>query len=383
MRTTCSTTSTRPSEAPDRSGTAERSVVAFGVNHDYALLRRLSEAAGVPGREDRVRELIRSELGTLAEHARTDAMGNLIVDVAGPESAPLVMVSAHMDEIGFVVRHVDDKGFLRVQNLGGFDVRNLFARLVTVHARRGERRTGVLNPGVKPVHIASPEDRKKIPEMTDFVVDLGLPVETVKAEVRVGDMVTLQQTFQDLGDVVVGKALDDRVGCWILLEALKRLDTPAVRLAAVFSVQEEVGLRGAITSAFAVAPDVGIALDTTLAVDVPGTAPEQAVTRLGAGTAIKVSDSSTISHGWLVDRLADLAEAHGIAHQFEVLPHGGTDAGAIQRSRGGVASGTLSTPSRYVHTVTEMVAKGDLEAGVALLLRFLSEPGAAIAPVTA
>lgn len=353
------------------------------MTHDYDLLRRLSETAGVPGREDRVRDLIRSELGALAEHARTDAMGNLIVEVPGPEGAPRVMVSAHMDEIGFVVRHVDDQGFLRVQNLGGFDVRNLFARLVTVHARRGGPRTGVLNPGVKPIHIATPEDRKKVPEMADFVVDLGLPAETVKSEVRVGDMVTLQQTFQDLGDVVVGKALDDRVGCWILLETLKRLEAPAVRLAAVFSVQEEVGLRGAITSAFAVAPDVGIALDTTLAVDTPGTKAEQAITRLGAGTAIKVSDSSTISHGWLVDRLADLAEAHGVAHQFEVLPLGGTDAGAIQRSRAGVASGTLSTPSRYVHTVTEMVAKADLEAGVALLGRFLSEPGAAVAPEAA
>jgi endoglucanase len=353
------------------------------MTHDYDLLRRLSEAPGVPGREDRVRDLIRSELGARADHARTDAMGNLIVEVPGPEGAPLVMVSAHMDEIGFVVRHVDDQGFLRVQNLGGFDVRNLFARLVTVHTRKGGPRTGVLNPGVKPIHIASPEDRKKIPEMADFVVDLGLPAATVKAEVRVGDMVTLQQTFQDLGDVVVGKALDDRVGCWILLEALKRLEAPAVRLAAVFSVQEEVGLRGAITSAFTVAPDVGIALDTTLAVDTPGTKADQAVTRLGAGTAIKVSDSSTISHGWLVDRFADLAEAHGIAHQFEVLPLGGTDAGAIQRSRGGVASGTLSTPSRYVHTVTEMVAKGDLEAGVALLVRFLSEPGVAVAPSAA
>ena len=119
------------------------------MTHDYDLLRRLSEAAGVPGREDRVRDLIRSELGPLADRARTDAMGNLIVEVAGPDGAPLVMVSAHMDEIGFVVRHVDDQGFLRVQNLGGFDVRNLFARLVTVHARRGGPRTGVLNPGVQ------------------------------------------------------------------------------------------------------------------------------------------------------------------------------------------------------------------------------------------
>lgn len=355
-------------------------MVASDMDHDYELLRRLSEVPGVPGREERVRDLVREALGPLAAHAHTDAMGNLIVEVAGPADAPRVMVSAHMDEIGFVVRHVDDKGFLRVQNFGGFDVRNLFARLVTVHTRRGGARTGVLNPGVKPVHIATPEDRKKIPQMSDFVVDLGLPAERVREVVRVGDMVTLQQPFVDLGDVVVGKALDDRSGCWILIETLRRLDAPAVRLAAVFSVQEEVGLRGAITSAFDVAPDVGVALDTTLAVDTPGNGADQAITRLGEGTAIKVSDSSMVSHGWLVDRLAELAEAGGIPHQFEVLPLGGTDAGAIQRSRAGVASVTISTPSRYVHTVTEMIAKRDVEASVALLGRFLSTPGAAVAP---
>lgn len=350
------------------------------MNHDYDLLRRLSEADGIPGREDAVRALIREALGDLAANARVDAMGNLIVEAGGPADAPLVMISAHMDEIGFVVRHVDDRGFLRLQNMGGFDVRNLFARLVTVHTRHGGPRGGVLNPGVKPVHIATAEERKKVPELDEFVVDLGLPPETVKAEVRIGDMVTLRQPFVDLGDVVVGKALDDRSGCWVLIETLRRLADPAVRVAAVFSVQEEVGLRGATTSAYALAPDVGVALDTTLAVDTPGTPEHLAVTRLGQGVAIKVRDSSAVSHGWLVDVMAELAERDGLPHQFEVLPLGGTDAGAIQRSRAGVASVTLSNPSRYVHTVTEMLAKRDLEAAVALLTTFLTTPGAAVPP---
>ncbi len=352
------------------------------MDHDYQLLRRLSEAPGVPGREDLVRDLIEAALaepGGADVRTRIDPLGNLIVELDGPAEGPLVMVSAHMDEIGFVVRHVDDKGFLRLQNFGGFDVRNLFARLVTVHGRDGAR-TGVLNPGVKPIHIASAEDRKKIPELREFVVDLGLPSDADRGSVRVGDMVTLRQPFEDLGDVVVGKALDDRSGCWILVETIRRLRDPAVRLVAVFSVQEEVGLRGAITSAFSVAPDVGVALDTTLAVDTPGTPAEDAVTRLGQGVAIKVSDSSAISQPWLVDALATLAESAGIAHQFEVLPLGGTDAGGIQRSRGGVPSVTLSTPSRYVHTVTEMVAKRDLEAAVELLTAFLQAPDAARPP---
>lgn len=355
------------------------------MTFDYSLLQKLSEADGIPGREDAVRDVIRGALGKLAKGAKVDAMGNMVVEIKGPKGSPRVMVSAHMDEIGFVVRHIDDKGFLRLQNHGGFDTRNLFARLVTVHSRKGGARTGVLNPGVKPVHIATPEDRKKVPEMDEFVVDLGVAAEEVKAMVRIGDMVTLQQPFVDLGDVVTGKAMDDRSGCWVLIETLRRLakKPPAVTVLAVFSTQEEVGLRGATTSAFALEPDVGIALDTTLAVDTPGTPDHLSVTKLGQGVAIKVRDSSAISQGWLVDRMADLAEKHAIAHQFEVLPLGGTDAGAIQRSRSGVASVTLSNPSRYVHTVTEMLAKRDLEAAVTLLTTFLSTRGAAVAPKAA
>lgn len=340
---------------------------------DYGLLKRLSEGAGVPGREEGIRELISAELEGVVDSLETDAMGNLIAHKkAAGEGAKRVMLAAHMDEIGFYVRFIDDNGFLRVQNVGGFDTRNLFARQVTVHMSTGGELVGVMNPGVKPVHIASAEDRKKVPELAEFIVDTGLDAETVKEKVRLGDPVTLRQPFVDLGKVVTGKAMDDRVNCFILIELLKALNSPAHDVYAVFTVQEEVGLRGAQTAAFAIEPDIGIALDTTLAVDVPGTPSEQRVTLLGSGVALKVMDSASISTRWLLDEFVALAEEKSVPYQFELLPLGGTDAGAVQRSRGGVASVTLSIPSRYVHTVTEMVAKADVEASLALLTHYLA-----------
>ena len=341
---------------------------------DYDLLKRLSEAAGVPGREEGIRELVSAELEGVVDSLETDAMGNLIAHKkASKDGAKRTMIAAHMDEIGFYVRFIDDDGFLRVQNVGGFDTRNLFARQVTVHASSGSTLVGVMNPGVKPVHIASAEDRKKVPELAEFIVDTGLPAETVKEKVRLGDPVTLRQPFADLGEVVTGKAMDDRVNCFILIELLKALETPTHDVYAVFTVQEEVGLRGAQTAAFAAEPDIGIALDTTLAVDVPGTPGEQRVTQLGGGVALKVMDSASISTRWLLDEFVALAEEKSVPYQFELLPLGGTDAGAVQRSRGGVASITISIPSRYVHTVTEMVAKGDVEASLALLTHYLQK----------
>ena len=161
------------------------------------LLKRLSEIGGVPGREERVRDLLRSELGGIVDSVTEDAMGNLIAVKRGAEGAQRVMLSAHMDEIGFYVRHIDDKGFLRLQNVGGFDTRNLFARPVTVHASGGSDVVGILNPATKPVHIANKEERKKIPKMEEFTVDLGLDAEAVKERVRIGDPVTLLAEFRD------------------------------------------------------------------------------------------------------------------------------------------------------------------------------------------
>ena len=340
------------------------------------LLKQLSEISGVPGREERVRDLLRGELEGIVDELSEDTLGNLIAfKKSGRDGAKRVMLSAHMDEIGFYVRHIDDKGFLRVQNVGGFDMRNLFARQVTVHTAADDL-VGVMNPATKPIHISTEEERKKIPVMAEFAIDLGLSVDAVKARVRVGDPVTLRQTFQDLGEVVTGKALDDRVNCYVLVQVLKKLQNPVYDIYAVFSVQEEVGLRGALTSAYSLEPDIGIALDTTLAVDIPGTPIEQSVTRMGEGVALKVMDSSAISTRWLLDEFAALAEREGVPYQYEILPLGGTDAGAIQRSRRGVATLTLSIPSRYVHTVTEMVAKRDVEASITLLTRYLEADSA-------
>lgn len=333
------------------------------------LLRELSEMAGVPGREEGVRDAIQEQIRDVVDSLETDALGNLhAVRRSGRDGAAQLMIAAHMDEIGFIVRHIDDKGFLRLQQLGGFDARNLFARQVTVHAS-GQRRelVGVLNPSGKPVHMSTAEERAKVPALDAFFVDLGLAPERVRELVRVGDMVTLRQSFADLGDVVTGKALDDRTGCWILIETLRRIEDPVVDVHAVFTVQEEVGLRGAVTGAFKVAPDLAIALDTTLAIDIPDNRDDMHVTELGKGTAIKVMDHASISTRWLVDALVEVATRHDVAYQLEVLPLGGTDAAAMQRARAGTPSITISTPSRYVHTVTEMVSKADLEAAVALL----------------
>ena len=336
-------------------------------------LLTLSNLNGVPGNEDAVRDYVLSQLSGLVDEVQVDALGNVIAFRAGQGAEPRekVMISAHMDEIGFLVRFIDDKGYLRVQALGGFDTRNLFARNVTVQTRGGAL-PGILTPGGRPVHIASPDDRKKVPELKEFFVDLGLGAEEVRRQVRVGDMITLDQTARRVGDLVVGKAMDDRASVYMLLEVLGQLTgRPQHDLYAVFSTQEEVGLRGAVTAAYSVQPTIGIGLDVTLAVDTPGVPDDEAVTRIGEGIGIKVFDSSMISTRWLVDAFCDLAEKEAVKYQLEVLAQGGTDGGAIQRSRGGVPSVTLSLPTRYIHSVVEAVHVQDLEAGVALLLAYL------------
>ncbi len=343
----------------------------MGMGLDYSLLKKLSEAPGIPGWEDRVRDLVKAELKGLADEVRTDALGNVIAHKRG--SGKRVMIAAHMDEIGFYVKHIDDNGFLRVQQAGGFDTRNLFARKVIVHGAKGDL-SGLLNPGGKPIHISTPEERKKVPEVREFFVDVGLPAKEVNRRVRVGDPVTLVQEAGEIGDLFTGKAMDDRAQVFVLLESLRQLKGKKTNydIFAVFTVQEEVGLRGAITSAYGVEPEIGVALDVTLAVDIPDVKLYDSVTQLGKGVGIKVMDSSAISDRGLVRQLVELAEKKKIPYQMEVLPLGGTDAGGIQRSRAGVPSVTLSVPTRYIHTVTEAVHKKDLEATVALLVAYLS-----------
>lgn len=331
------------------------------------LLQKLSEAAGIPGREDEVRTIVRDALKRHVDEIHVDRLGNVIAHKKG--KGPRVVVAGHMDEIGFLVSHVDEEtGFLRLEPVGGFDPRTLIASRVTVHAKAGPL-TGLI--GTKPVHILTDEERKKEIRIQDLFVDLGLPGKTVAKKVRVGDPVTLVQSFTRVGDLVSGKALDDRVGVYVGIEAMRRLKKHESDVYFVGTVQEEVGLRGARASAFALDPEIGVALDVTLACDMPGVSPHEQVTKLGKGVAIKLKDSASISHPGLVRFLVDLAEKKKISYQMEILPRGGTDAGAIQLAREGAAVVTLSVPTRYVHSVVEAAHVDDIEAAVKLLTAFL------------
>jgi len=330
------------------------------------LLKELTETPGVAGREERIREVVLKQLKPHVDSIEVDALGNVIGLKKGG-GRPRIMVAAHMDQIGFLVSHIDDRGFLRFAPVGGFDPRVLNARHCYVHGRKDVR--GVMAMGGKPTHLQDEEDRKKAPKLTDYYIDLGLPVNKVKQLVEVGDPVTFAQETVTFGDCVAGQCLDDRVGVYVLLEAAKRVKKPKGDVYWVVTVQEEVGLRGALTSAYGIEPDIGIAVDITIAADTPMTDGAPRVSELGGGAAIKVMDSASISDPRLVQQCRALCEKHRIPYQLEILPRGGTDAGAVQRARAGVPAITLSIPTRYAHTIIEMANRGDIEATVALLTR--------------
>jgi tetrahedral aminopeptidase len=340
------------------------------VNFD--LLARLCAAPGIAGREDQVRSIVIDELRPLVDELRVDALGNVVGIKRG--DGPRVMLAGHMDEIGFFVSHIDDRGFLRLQPVGGFDPRTLIAQRVLVHRFAGTTLTGSIQPATKPIHLLE-RDEIKAAKLEELFVDVGLPVDRVRAAVEVGDMVTLDSPLVAAGDCVMGKAIDDRVGVFVMIEALRAMGSSTAEVVAVATTQEEVGLRGAESAAYAVEPDVAIALDVTLALDVPGMGPELAVTRLNEGVAIKVMDSSHIANPALLRHLRDLAGAQGIPYQLEILPRGGTDAAPMQRARGGAAAITISIPTRYVHTANETASRADIAGAIRLLARFLEDAG--------
>jgi endoglucanase len=330
---------------------------------DLNLLKRLCETPGAPGREERIREVVIENLRPFCDEITVDAIGNVIGQRRGGGRAKL-MVSSHMDEISFLVTHIDDDGFIRFTPLGGFDAKTLTAQRVIVHGTRDI--LGVM--GTKPVHLLSAEERKNAPKLEDFFVDVGLPCDEVRAVASVGDPITRQRELVEIGNTVNGKSFDDRVGLFVMLEAVRRLGDHGVELYVVATVQEELGIRGAQVAARNIDPDIGIALDVTLANDVPDAKAHEYVTRLGGGAAIKVMDSSVISNPKLVAFLRRIATAGKIPHQIEVLPRGGTDTSALQRAGSGAAVGCISIPTRYVHSVIEMCHKADIRACIDLLV---------------
>ena len=343
------------------------------------LLQVLTQTPSVPGREDRIRKVIQDYVTKqkLFDEVTVDSMGSLIgIRKPRPErikasKKPVkVMLAAHMDQIGFLVRHIDESGYLRLNPVGGFDPRNLFARKVRVCTSQGDL-PGIMNASGKPIHIASDADKKKIPEVTEFFVDLGLNGDQVRNSVLIGDMVVLDGPFEEVGNSIVSQCLDNRVGCWAQLKTLEALRHHNCEIHAVWTVQEEVGLRGAQAAAYAVQPDIGVACDTTLCCKIPGVPDEDRESVAGDGVCLHVMDSSMISDIGLVEQFEAVAKANSIKCQRAILPRGGQDGAMIQRSRSGVRTITLACPVKYIHTVTEMTHKDDLNSYHTLLTAWL------------
>jgi endoglucanase len=335
---------------------------------DVKLLSRICEVPGAPGFEKRIRGLVLKELKGLADQVRVDPIGNVVALKKGKNSKKSCMAAAHMDEIGFIVTHVDDKGFLRFNPLGGFDPKTLSSQRVIVHGRKDV--VGVM--GSKPIHIMTPEERNKPPKLTDYFVDLGMPKKEVEKIVSVGDPITRERELIEMGKCVNVKSLDNRVSVFLLIEALRALKKsrrrPAYDFYAVFTVQEEVGLRGANASALEIQPDFGFGLDTTIAFDTPGAQPEQMCTQLGEGVGIKIMDSSVICDTRMVAFMKETAAKAKIKWQPEILAGGGTDTAGLQRmTPGGSIAGAISVPTRHIHQVIEMSHKDDIEASIKLL----------------
>lgn len=329
---------------------------------DVKKLGEICEIPGAPGFEQRIRERVIQEVKPHVDELSVDNMGNVVAVIKG-KSDKKVMLGAHMDEIGFIVTHIDDQGFLRFHTLGGFDPKTLTAQRVIVHGRKDL--IGVM--GSKPIHVMSPEERRKPAETKAYFIDLGMPAEEVKKWVRIGDPVTRERQMIQMGDCVNCKSIDNRVSVFILIELLQRLKNPPVDVYGVFTVQEEVGVRGASVSALNIHPDFGIGLDTTIAFDTPGAPAHEQVTRLGEGVAIKVMDASTICDYRMVNFMRETAEKADMKYQMEVLTAGGTDTMGIQRMvPGGSIAGAISIPTRHIHQVIEMAHTNDIALAIDL-----------------
>ena len=330
------------------------------------LLKRTCEIAGAPGFEQPTRRLVIDEVEPLVDQLEVDNLGSIVTLKKGSRNpdGKKVMVAAHLDEIGFIVKHIDEQGFVRFHTLGGFDPKTLTAQRVIIHGKQDV--VGVM--GSKPIHVMTPEERKKTPEITDYFIDLGMRAEQVKELVQVGNPITRERELIEMGDCVNCKSIDNRVSVFILMETLRQLGEVPYDVYGVFTVQEEVGLRGANVAAHHINPDFGIGLDTTIAFDVPGAQPHERVTSLGEGAAIKVMDSSTICDYRMVEFMKQTADQNNIKWQLEVLTAGGTDTAGVQRmGKHGAIAGAISIPTRHLHQVIEMANKEDIEACIQLL----------------
>ena len=336
-------------------------------------LEKLSNACGVAGREEEVRRLVKKFLKPYVDEVKEDKLGNVIGIKRGKKNAPKVMLAAHMDEIGLLVKTISKEGFLRFAKIGGIDDRILLAQKVLVYTEKGPLH-GII--GSKPPHIQKEEERKKVITYDNLFIDVGAKnqEEAKKMGVKIGDPVGFDIKFAKVGkNIVIGKAFDDRVGCAVMIETMKRLKKTNCTVYAVGTVQEEVGLRGATTAAFGIYPDVGIALDVTVAGDVPGVKEVEAPIKMRKGPAIEVADAGLIAHPKVLRLLIDVAEKNKIPYQLETGLPGSTDAARISLTREGVPCGVVSVPTRYIHSPASMLCLDDVEKTVKLVVAAIQE----------
>ena len=329
-------------------------------------LEKLSNACGVAGREEEVRTLMKKFLKPHMDEVNEDKLGNVIGIKRGGKKAPKIMFAAHMDEIGLMVKTISKDGFLRFAKIGGIDDRILLAQKVMVFTEKTTLH-GII--GSKPPHIQKDEEIKKPVTNENLFIDIGAKdrKETEKMGVKIGDPVAFDIKFAKIGkDIMIGKAFDDRIGCAVMVEAMKKLRKSECTIYAVGTVQEEVGLRGATTAAFGIYPDIGLAIDVTVAGDVPGVKEVEAPIKMRKGPSLSVADRGLITHPKVLRLLINAAEENKIPYQLEAGLPGSTDAARISLTKEGVPSGAISIPTRYIHSPTSMLSIKDVEESVKL-----------------
>ena len=336
------------------------------------LLKKLTDASGISGFEDGIRNVIISEIKDHVDEIEVDNMGNMIATRKGKEGGKKVMLAAHMDEIGLMVRYIDKNGFIKFSKIGGINDQMLLNQEVTVKTSTGDV-IGVI--GSKPPHRMKSSEMKKVISYEDMFIDIGAAdKEEAEKMVAVGDPILINQDFAELGkSLVKAKALDNRVGCAVLVEAMKQLESDAT-VYGVATVQEEVGLKGAKTSAFKVNPDLAIVLDVTISGDHPGVKEEEAPAKAGKGPVIVLADAGgrgIITNLKVKELLTSTADEEKIPYQLEVSEGGTTDASVIHLTREGIPTGVISPAARYIHTPVSVVNVEDVENAVKLIVAVL------------
>ncbi|MBD8005291.1 M42 family metallopeptidase [Bacillus norwichensis] len=340
------------------------------LDENLTMLKDLTDAKGIPGNEQEPRNIMKKYIEPYADGIETDGLGSLIAKKTGDSSGPKVMVAGHLDEVGFMVTQIDDKGFLRFQTVGGWWNQVMLAQRVTIVTAKGEI-TGVI--GSKPPHILSAEARKKPVEIKDMFIDIGASSKEEVREwgVRPGDMVVpyFEFTVMNNEKMLLAKAWDNRIGCAIAIDVLKNLkgeNHPNI-VYGVGTVQEEVGLRGAKTAANKIAPDIAFAVDVGIAGDTPGVSDKEAQGKMGEGPQIMLYDASMVSHKGLRDFVTGVADDLGIPYQFDAMPGGGTDAGSTHLAGEGAPSLAITIATRYIHTHAALLHRDDYENAVKLI----------------